>query len=241
MELRNSSNKRYNYNCIQTVFRFNYIFLNNAIITNIQKYPKYQLNRPRNDSLSSRGNRDRSRSDSRKRKAEDQEATEEVSNQETPWSQVVAGRGRKRPIQYGTNTSQVKVKGAEAAPYDVYVGNTHPDSTEDIVKQVLIEVSQNMSEENKLDEPLQILEVECLTKPRTDGRKIWSRNWRVQVPNRFCEHMLKSEAYPSGWSSRRYFPARAAHSAVPPLYPNGCDAKRPNLGPGHEGNPPVSQ
>ena len=33
MELRNSSNKRYNYNCIQTVFRFNYIF------KNIQKYP----------------------------------------------------------------------------------------------------------------------------------------------------------------------------------------------------------
>lgn len=76
---------------------------------------------------------------------------------------------------------------------------------------------------------------------QTDGRKNWSRSWRVQVLNRFREHMLKSEAYPSGWSSRRYFPARPARSAVPPLYPNGREAKRPNLGPGHEGNPPIIQ
>ena len=59
--------------------------------------------------------------------------------------------------------------GGEAAPYDVFVGNTHPQSTVEIVKEVLKKVSESMPEEMKLNEPLEILEVECLTKPRTDG------------------------------------------------------------------------
>ena len=59
----------------------------------------------------------------------------------------------------------MKVAGAEAAPYDVFVGNTHPDTIEDTVKKVLVQVAENMSEEMKLVEPLEILEVECLTKP----------------------------------------------------------------------------
>ena len=66
--------------------------------------------------------------------------------------------------------------GGEAAPYDVFVGNTHPDTTENIIKEVLAQVSLKMPEEMKLEEPLQILEVECLTKPRTDGGKIWTKN-----------------------------------------------------------------
>ena len=138
----------------------------------------------------------RERSDSRKRKAdaEQQGSQEQPSNQnqqvERPWNQVV-GRGRKK-VQYGT--SQVKVTGGEAAPYDVFVRNTHPDTTENIVKEVLAQVSLNIPEEMKLEEPLSILEVECLTKPRTDGRKSWTKNWRVQVSNRFREHILRPEA-----------------------------------------------
>ena len=66
--------------------------------------------------------------------------------------------------------------GGEAAPYDVFVGNTHPDTTENIIKEVLAQVSLKMPEEMKLEKPLQILEVECLTKPRTDGGKIWTKN-----------------------------------------------------------------
>ena len=82
---------------------------------------------------------------------------------------------RRKPVQYGT--SQVKVTGGEAAPYDVFVGNTHPQSTMEIVKEVLIKVAESMPEEMKLNEPLEIIEVECLTKPRTDGRPIWNKNW----------------------------------------------------------------
>ena len=109
--------------------------------------------------------------------------------------------------------------------------------------EVLAQVSLKIPEEMKLEEPLQILEVECLTKPRTDGRKLWTKNWRVQVSNRFCEHMLRPEAYPMGWSSMRYFPARAARPAVPPLNPvqHQPVPKRPNLGQGQDGTSSTEQ
>ena len=90
-----------------------------------------------------------------------------------------------------------------------------------------MKVSENMPEDMNLDEPLQILEVECLTKPREDGRKIWTRNWRVRVANRFRQHMLRPEAYPTGWSSRRYFPARAARPLVPALNPTQHQQPQP--------------
>ena len=86
----------------------------------------------------------RARSDSRKRKAEEEHVYQQQQLQQHQqeqanggdqgqrgWNHVVAGgRGRRRPVQYGT--SQVKVAGGEAAPYDVFVGNTHPDTTEEL-------------------------------------------------------------------------------------------------------------
>ena len=190
------------------------------------------------------GLRDRSTSQDRKRKAEQQQYEQQHQDQQQfrhqqqepgqhgqtgqpGWNNVVR---RRKPVQYGT--SQVKVNGGEAAPYDVFVGNTHPQSTVEIVKEVLKKVSESMPEEMKLNEPLEILEVECLTKPRTDGRPIWNKNWRVRVSNRFRTHMLRPESYPAGWSSRRYFPARAARTPVAPLYPDQQEpaAKRPNNG-----------
>ena len=44
--------------------------------------------------------------------------------------------------------------------------------------------------------------------------------------------MLRAEAYPTGWASRRFFPARAARTPVPPLDPTVGQPieKRPNLG-----------
>ena len=132
----------------------------------------------------------RSRSDRRKRKAEQEQQEQRGQHEQQAaevlgqpqhydrqgWNDVAAGRGRKKKVQYGT--SKVRVAGGDAAPYDVFVGNTHPDSTEEIVKDVLKKVSEAMAEDLKLTEPLEILEVECLTKPRDDGRKLWTKNWR---------------------------------------------------------------
>ena len=120
--------------------------------------------------------------------------------------------------------------GGEARPYDVCVGNTYPGSTEEIIRSVLQKAAQGMLKELKLQEPLEILEVECLTQPRDDGRRIWVKTWRVQVPNKFKEYMLRPEAYPAGWTTRKYFPPRAQRPPVAALDPKGePPVKKPNL------------
>ena len=119
----------------------------------------------------------------------------------------------------------------QAAPYDVVIGNTHPESTEDIIKEVLIKVAENMPDELKPQSPLEILEVECLTKPRTDGSRIWTKTWRVQVPNSFRDHMMRPEAFPAGWNTRKYFPPRPPRPPVPDLDPTAAQppGKKANL------------
>ena len=47
---------------------------------------------------------------------------------------------------------------------------------------------------------------------------MWFKNWRVRVDSRFREHMTRAEAYPSGWTSRRYFPPREPRN-VAELHP----------------------
>ena len=207
--------------------------------------------RTKQQSLPVGGQHLRSRSDSRKRKAEEdlqvhgqpeQQAggVQDNSQQDEKYGWNDVARGRRKKVQYGT--SKLRVSGGDAAPYDVFVGNTHPESTEEIIREVLVKVSEVMPEDQKLSEPLEILEIECLTKPRDDGRKLWSKNWRVQVSNRFREHMLRPEAYPIGWSSRRYFPARAPRQPVPALDPTNQQPaqKRPHLVQGPPGQPVVA-
>ena len=130
-------------------------------------------------------------------------------------------QGRKsrssRPHQVGT--SNVNIRGGEAAPCNVVIGNKHPDSISEIISDVLKKVSEQMLSEDSSKEPLPIVDVECLRKRREDGRRIWSKTWSVQVPNRFKCCMEKLEAYPSAWSCRKYFPPRAARPPIPDLDP----------------------
>jgi hypothetical protein len=137
---------------------------------------------------------------------------------EEPFQVVARKKGKKAPrkVQYGTG--QVTAGGAsgEAAPYEVWIGNTHPASTPDIIKEVLVECGRRM-EGDGLQEELSILEVECLTKPRDDGKAPHTKQWRVKVPNRFREHMKQPGAYQVGWSSRRFFPARSSRPKVAEL------------------------
>ena len=123
------------------------------------------------------------------------------------------------------------LEGGEAAPYEVFIGNTNPGSTEEIIKNVLIQCSEKVPENLKLPEPLQVLEVTCFTKPSTDGTPLRTKCWKIKVPNKFREHMMRHQAFPMGWSHRRFFPKsnKSKGSDVPPLDPL---QKRPNLGTG---------
>ena len=86
------------------------------------------------------------------------------------------------------------------------------------ISEVLIKCSEMFTGEEKLASPLNILKVTCLSKPNSSGEPLRTKCWKVQVPNKFCEHMLKDEAYPYGWSHRRFFTKRNEHN-VPAVDP----------------------
>ena len=173
----------------------------------------------------------RGRSPSLKRSDTEAELNSSTPAEETAWTDVVnrKNQGRKqRPVQYGV--AKVNVAGGEAAPYDVVIGNTNPGSTKEIISEVLQKVALQVIEELKPQEPLQILEVECLTKPREDGRKVWVKTWRYQTS-------LKST-----WREQKPYQQagqlenRAARPPVPGLDPTVVEppGKRVNVeGPPH--------
>ena len=192
--------------------------------------------RSRVDSLSGRGNqvpRDRLPSES-KRTHEEMLADEEQSEE----AQFQYPKGRKpRKVNYGK--CNVEVAGGEAAPYDVFIGNTNPASTPEIIQEVLEKCAEMLPEENKLSEPLQVLNVTCLTRPHENCDPLRTKCWKVTVANKFREHMLKDESYPYGWSHRRYFPKKNQNS-VPPLDPT-CSVPKRQLLSAAAGGPPSAQ
>ena len=76
------------------------------------------------------------------------------------------------------------------------------------VADTLREASEHVPDDMKLDTKLEIIEIKDLTKVRDDNSKPWCRNWMVRVPHEFRDYMLRPEALPTGWTSRKYFPAR---------------------------------
>ena len=196
--------------------------------------------RSRVDSLSGRGGnvggrlsqrigRERIMSFSEKRKAEDHaRGGEHSSSNDENMDQPFQFQRRPRRVNYG-NCKGVEVVGGEAAPYEVFIGNTNPASTPDIIEEVLKKCADQLPEDLKPADPLQILQVQCLSRPNEDGEPLRTKCWKVQVPNKYREHMLRDEAYPYGWSHRRFFPKRNQRQQreVPPLDPSA--PKRPHL------------
>ena len=125
---------------------------------------------------------------------------------------------RRRHRQGVQGTSKVVIKEAAAiAPVEFHIGNTHVDSDGDTVKRVLKLVANALPAEMALDGELEVEVVECLTKEK-EGYKPWCKNWRVRVPQKHKQHMMRPEALPEGWTSRRFYPARAPRPPPPPAH-----------------------
>ena len=144
--------------------------------------------------------RDRSLSTGSKRSANEMEADNSEVQNDAPY-QPVNNRGRrKKPGQFGTN--RVTLAGAEAAPVDFFIGNTRPDSTEELIKQALV-----MCGENHGDMPAELkqgdIQVKLLNNldeepnPRT-------KCWKVTVPYIFREVLGMDTFFPNGWSHRKF-------------------------------------
>ena len=104
-------------------------------------------------------------------------------------------------MNYGTN--KIEELDAEAASIDVFVGNTNPRATEEIIKKVLIKCAERMPEKPEL----KILEVKLLTNPVRDPNPRF-KSWMVRVPYAFRDLMENNAFYPDGWTHRKYYPKR---------------------------------
>ena len=99
--------------------------------------------------------------------------------------------------------SKISIDGAEAAPIEIFVGNTHPRATSEKISEVMKQCANELPDKTDLE----ILDVKCLTNldlipnPRT-------KCWKLTVPYRFKELMSQDELYPAGWSHRPLYPPR---------------------------------
>ena len=157
-----------------------------------------------------------------KRKHEDangDEVNSDGDNSEDPFNEVKPRRPRK--VQYGKARVNTKRSDEAVAPYEIFITNTHPLSTKELIKEILIDCAKDDKTRNV---ELDIIDVKCMTNkdkipnPRT-------LCWKVTVPHREREHMLKDESYPEGWAHRRFFPPKQ-NTPTPPLNPS---AKQPRL------------
>ena len=120
-------------------------------------------------------------------------AKDAPTNGEVPFQPAPGKRRQPRKMTYGTN--KVEVEGAEAAPVDVFVGNTNPRATEEIIRKVLIKCADNMPDKPKLE----ILDVQLLTNPERDPNPR-TRSWVVRIAYKFKSLIENAGFYPSGWS-----------------------------------------
>ena len=105
------------------------------------------------------------------------------------------------PVSFGS--ARIDIAGAEAAPVDFFIGNTHPETNEDNVKEVLVKCASIIQGDNKPDVELKVdnLKAVCLNSKVEDPR---TRCWKVTVPHVWREFLRKDEFYPRGWSHRPF-------------------------------------
>ena len=136
------------------------------------------------------------------------------------WNDV--NRRKPRKVNYGKAKVTTGRSDEAVAPFEVFIANTHPGSTKELIKEILVDCASNDETRNA---PLEVLDVKCMT----NKEKILNPRtlcWKVTVPHREREHMIKDESFPEGWAHRRFFPPRAS---VPQLKPNMPAAKQARM------------
>ena len=103
---------------------------------------------------------------------------------------------RPRKVTYGK--SKVMVEGAEAAPIEIFVGNTNSRVLHQhiVMKQCANELTDKI--------PLEVIVVKCLTNYDLYPNAR-TKCWKLTVPYKFKELMMNDELYPAGWSHRQFY------------------------------------
>ena len=185
-----------------------------AVMVNGDPAPNFgALFRGRSQTISGAGGQ---RSNSKRRRVGEDGDSAAVDNNE---GFVPVDRRRRKPkATPGSNSVQVNVANA-INHCDFYIGNTHPDSDMNLIKEVLILASKNMPDDMKLDSDLEVEVVKCLSELREGQTHLYSKNWHIRVPQKFKTHMERPEALPIGWTCRKFYAPRRPRPPVSDLRP----------------------
>ena len=115
---------------------------------------------------------------------------------------------QKPKVTFGKSKAAITAVAA-VKPVDFFIAGTSTDCTEDMVKEVLVEVARTMPEGMELGCELEIESVTLVSKLREGQEKLYSKSWKVTVKEKFRTHMMRAESLPEGWHSRRFYPPRA--------------------------------
>ena len=149
------------------------------------------------------GKTERSTSSKRRRLSQNEETPggemmtyESVPSSNDTW--LTQGRDRKKTKNRPkVNTGSANSEGLldQAGPGYFWIGNTRADTDKDKVEDLLKIAADNLEVQN-----FKVEEVVCLTK----DPHFRTKSWKVAVPSRLCETMLKPEMYPAGWTFRPF-------------------------------------
>ena len=88
----------------------------------------------------------------------------------------------------------------------MYVGRTHPETTEEDIRSLVIDYTKS---EDKPDGVI-VSDVDILAEMKDQRERVVSKCWCISFPFADKELMMQASSWPAGWTYRQYFPSRKA-------------------------------
>ena len=121
-----------------------------------------------------------------------------------------SGAAPRRATNVGTGKSDNVNNAGKVAPFEMYVGRTHPETTEEDIRAVLNDYTKSDQKENGVE----IIDVDLLAEMKDTKERVISKCWRVTFPFADKEIMMAGSSWPAGWTYRQYFPPRKPKQAI---------------------------
>ena len=77
----------------------------------------------------------------------------------------------------------------------MFVGRTHPETTEADIRELVIENTATDESEG-----VTLENIDCISELKDDNDRLISKGWRVSMNYSDKETMLKESSWPAGWS-----------------------------------------
>ena len=99
----------------------------------------------------------------------------------------------------------------KVADFQMYVGRTHPDTTEDDIKSLVKEYTTT----GERQDGVILTAVEVLKEMTDTSGRVISKCWKVSFPDSDKDVMMEGSSWPAGWTYRRFFAGRQQQKDIP--------------------------